>query len=165
MLAKGEDTLEMELARARVEKALSQYEDLQVITFAVDTSTSELAAKALNVAVGQIAKSLCFLGDGEPFLVVSVGDKKMDSKKLAKALNKKKIKFADAQKVFDCTGFLPGGVCPFALQEDIPIYLDQSLWQYEVVYAAAGTSDTAVPIKPQYLLEITKGQLIDATID
>lgn len=74
----------MELAQAREEKVLEKYEYLKVITFNVDTSTSELAALALNVAVGQIAKSLCFLGDGEACLVVSVGDKKMDSKELAK---------------------------------------------------------------------------------
>ena len=151
-------------ALVRVKKAIEKYEDLKIITFETDTSTSELAARALGIATGQIAKSLCFTGDGQPFLVISVGDRKIDTKKLSKQLLMKKIKFADAHTTEQATGFTPGGVCPFALATALPIYLDKSLYKYEVVYAAAGTSNSVLPVTPQKLLEITGARLIEATL-
>ncbi len=152
-----------QLALARVAAALEKYGDLQAITFSVDTSTAELAAQAVGVAVGQIAKSLCFLGDGQPFLVVTVGDRKMDTRKLGKQVGVKKVRFADADTAYAATGFLPGGVCPFALKTSLPVYVDESLFQYDMVYASAGTASSALPITPTRLKEITGGRVVDAT--
>ncbi len=148
----------------RVEKALAQYGNLKAVIFDADTSTSELAAQAVGVTVGQIAKTLCFLGDGQPFLVVTVGDRKIDTKKLGKQVGAKKVRFADAQTAYEATGFPPGGVCPFALKSAVPVYLDDSLFEYDIVYSAAGTANSALPIAPARLQEITGARLVDASI-
>lgn len=145
----------------RVKKFLSQYPDLEIILFDKSTHTAELAAQALGVMPAQIAKTLVFVADGQPVLVVTCGDKKINAKKLAKVLEVKKIRFADAQTVADATGFPPGGVSPIGLISDIPLYLDQSLWDFETVYAAAGTANSALPVSPDRLCKITGAKVID----
>jgi Cys-tRNA(Pro) deacylase len=150
-------------ALERVKQAVAAFGDLAIIEFDADTSTAELAARALGVTAGQIAKSLCFVGDGEPFLVVTAGDRKIDTRKLSKQLGRKKVRFADALTVADATGFHPGGVCPFALKTPLPVYLDESLFQYGIVYAAAGTANTALPVAPGRLREIAGAGLVDAS--
>lgn len=145
----------------RVKQFLSQFPDLEIILFDQSTHTAELAAQALGVLPAQIAKTLVFLADRAPLLVVTCGDKKIDTKKLAKNLSCKKVRFADGQTVVDATGFSPGGVSPIGLITDIPVYLDQSLWEFSIVYAAAGTANSALPISPDRLCEITKAQIIN----
>ncbi|MDR3349242.1 MAG: YbaK/EbsC family protein [Acidaminococcales bacterium] len=151
-----------ESALSRVKQAIAAFGDLEIIEFDADTSTAELAARALGVEAGQIAKSLCFVGDGEPFLVIAAGDRKIDTRKLSRQLGKKKVKFADAFTVADATGFSPGGVCPFALKTPLAVYLDESLFQHAVVYAAAGTANTALPVAPGRLRDITGAGTVDA---
>ena len=145
----------------RVKKFLSPFPDLKIILFDQSTHTSELAAEALGVIPAQIAKTLVFLADAEPLLVVTCGDKKINTKKLGKVVGAKKVRCADAQTVMDATGFPPGGVSPIGLVTEIPLYLDQSLWDYKIVYAAAGTANSALPVSPDRLCEITGAQVID----
>lgn len=145
----------------RVKKFLSQFPDLEIILFDQSTHTADLAAQALGVLPAQIAKTLVFLADAAPLLVVTCGDKKISTKKLAKILSCKKVRFADEQTVADATGFFPGGVSPIGLLTDIPVYLDQSLWDFSIVYAAAGTANSALPVSPDRLCEITKAKIID----
>jgi Cys-tRNA(Pro) deacylase len=145
----------------RVQKVVSQFPDLKVILFDSSTHTAELAAQALSVTPGQIAKTLVFIADGQPLLIVTCGNKKVNTKKMAKVVGARKIKFADAQMVTEITGFPPGGVSPLGLLQVIPIYLDQSLYEYDIVYAAAGTANSALPIIPDRLREITGAQVID----
>lgn len=148
----------------RVQTFVSQFPDLEIILFESSTHTSELAAQALRVTPAQIAKTLVFVADSQPLLVVTCGDKKTDVKKLAKLLDVRKVRFADAQTVLDSTGFPPGGVSPVGLIGDIPLYLDKSLWDYDVVYAAAGTANSALPVSPDRLREITGGKVIDVCL-
>lgn len=145
----------------RVKKFLKQFPDLKIILFEQSTHTAELAAQALGVTPAQIAKTLVFLADAEPLLVVTCGDKKIDAKKLAKVLGVKKVKFADEQTVTDATGFPLGGVSPVGLVNDVPLYLDQSLWNFDIVYTAAGTANSALPVSPARLCEITGAKVID----
>ncbi len=145
----------------RVQKVVSQFPDLKVILFDSSTHTAELAAQALSVTPGQIAKTLVFIADGQPLLIVTCGNEKVNTKKMAKVVGARKIKFADAQMVTEITGFPPGGVSPLGLLQVIPIYLDQSLYEYDIVYAAAGTANSALPIIPDRLREITGAQVID----
>jgi len=145
----------------RVQKFVAAYPDLQIILFDTSTHTSELAAEALGVEVGQIAKTLVFLADGNPVLVVTSGDKKVNTKKLAKVLQAKKVKFASGELVEALTGFSPGGVSPVGLLKELPMYLDISLFRFNVVYAAAGTANSALPVTPRRLQEITKAAVID----
>ncbi|HEX3030960.1 MAG TPA: YbaK/EbsC family protein [Bacillota bacterium] len=133
---------------------------LEVIEFSQSTHTSALAAEALGVTVGQIAKSLLFVGERGRALVVTSGDMRVNAKKL-KALMGGKVKFAEEETVKEVTGFPPGGVCPFALKHPLKVYVDSSLERFPVVYAAAGTPNSAVPVTVQQLLEVTGGELCD----
>ncbi|MEA1960799.1 MAG: YbaK/EbsC family protein [Bacillota bacterium] len=132
--------------------------DLHIIELDANTATAELAAQALGTEVGQIAKSILFKSKQEQYLmVVSAGDVRMDTKVIKKEVGSK-VRMANAEEVLEMTGFQPGGVCPFALQREVGIYLDESLKRYDVVYAAAGTANTALPITFEQLKEITGGK-------
>jgi Cys-tRNA(Pro) deacylase len=145
----------------RVKKFLSNYPDLEIILFDSSTHTSELAAQALGVTPAQIAKTLCFLADGRPVLLTTCGDRRTDVKALARELGVRKIKFADAETVQNETGFPPGGVSPVGILPGVPLYLDRSLWDFDIVYAAAGTANSALPVSPDRLREITGATVID----
>ena len=131
---------------------------LQIIELDQNTSTAYLAAQALGLEVGQIAKSILFKTKNDDyFMVVSAGDVKMDNKAIKETVGQR-ARMANPEEVLMVTGFPIGGVCPFALATEIPIYLDESLLRYDVVYAAAGTANTALPITFQQLQDITGGQ-------
>ena len=151
-------------ALERVKKAIEPYPDLKIILFDESTHTSELAAKAVGVEVAQIAKTLVFLADGRAVLVVTCGDRKIDTRKLGRELGAKKVRFADAQTVFQATGFAPGGVCPFAISGSVELFLDKSLYEYDLVYAAAGTPNSALPVAPERLREIIGARLVDVAV-
>ena len=154
----------MTAALEKVKRALAPYPDLQIVLFDESTHTSELAAAAVGVAVAQIAKTLMFLADGEPVVVVACGGRKIDAKKLGRAVGAKKVKFADADSVVRVTGFEPGGVCPFGLEPSVRICLDRGLYDYDVVYAAAGTANSALPVAPERLREIIGAQVVDVAL-
>ncbi|SDL03768.1 YbaK/EbsC family protein [Natronincola ferrireducens] len=135
--------------------------ELEVIEFQEGTTkTAAMAAEQLGVTVGQIAKSILFLAQGEPALVVTSGDIKVNASALKKVLGAKP-KLAKQEECIAITGFPPGGVCPFALKTSIRILIDKSMERFEVVYAAAGTANTAVPITVEELLMVTQGELVD----
>ena len=148
---------------AKVKEFLEEQQgNIKVIEIDADTHTSELAASALGVEVAQIAKSLVFFIKDKPVMVVTCGDQRVDSKKLKKFLGLTgKVSMAKPDATKDLTGFPPGGVCPFALKEIIDILVDESLARYSVVYAAAGTPHSLVPITIQQLEEITGGKIGD----
>ncbi|QGU00191.1 Hypothetical protein SYNTR_1597 [Candidatus Syntrophocurvum alkaliphilum] len=129
--------------------------NLKIIELDADTSTSELAAQALGTEVGQIAKSILFKTKKDDFLmIVAAGDVKLDFKAI-KDLAGARIRMANSDEVKEVTGYDIGGVCPFALNIPVKIYIDESLTKYDVVYAAAGTANTALPITFNQLLNIT----------
>ncbi len=134
---------------------------LKVIELKESTRTCELAAAALGVEVGQIAKTLLFLADGRPVLVVASGDIRVKSSKLKKHLGAAKIRLAEPQEVLDITGYAVGGVCPLALPRPIPVILDKSLRRFPVVYAAAGTPNSALPLSAEQLEIVTAGEWAD----
>ncbi|AOY78370.1 YbaK/EbsC family protein [Clostridium formicaceticum] len=135
--------------------------ELKVIEFEEgSTKTAQMAADQLGVTVGKIAKSILFLAQGQPTLVVTSGDVKVHTNALKKILGAKP-KMAKAEECIELTGFPPGGVCPFALKAPIKILIDKSMERFDVVYAAAGTANTAVPITVEELLIITQGELVD----
>lgn len=131
--------------------------ELSIIEFDADTSTSFLAAQALGTEVSRIAKSIVFKTRKEEYImIVSAGDVRIDTKAV-KELVGSKVRMANAEEVLEVTGYQPGGVCPFALKTDIPIYLDESLKRFDVVYTAAGTANSALPITFEQLQFITNG--------
>lgn len=128
------------------------------------TPTAETAAQKIGVPVGQIAKSILFKGKDDNFrLVVAAGDCRINSGQLKRATGFKH-RMATADETLAVTGFLPGGVCPFGLEvTEIEVLIDSSLYAYEVVYPAAGTDATGVPLSPHYLKEITRGKTVSVT--
>ena len=134
--------------------------DIPIIELDVSTATVELAAQAHGVEPGRIAKTLAFrLGDGRVVLLVASGDRRIDNRKFKDAFGKGKMLPAD--EVVALTGHPVGGVCPFGLAQPLPIYLDVSLQQYDVVLPAAGAVHSAVRITPAQLAEVTGGEWVD----
>ena len=105
----------------------------------------ELAAAALNCEPGRIAKTLSFLVGEQPILIVSAGDVKIDNAKY-KATFGKKAKMLTQEQVTDLIGHAVGGVCPFAINPGVDVYLDASLKKYETVFPACGSSNSAIEL-------------------
>lgn len=122
------------------------------------TPTAATAAEKIGVTVGEIAKSMVMKGkDGTYRMFVLAGDKRVSSKKV-KELTGVKHSMCSKEETAKITGFRPGGVCPFGIDgENIEIYIDSSLEQYDTVYPAAGTDSSGVPVTFRQLLEITGG--------
>ena len=137
--------------------------DIAIIELETSTATVALAAEAHGVEPGRIAKTLAFrLNDGRAVLLVARGDARIDHRKFKAALGKGKMMGAD--EVVALTGHPVGGVCPFGLAEPIPVYLDQSLRDFDEVLPAAGAIHSAVRISPDRLAELTDGQWVDACL-
>ena len=107
------------------------------------SATVEAAAEALGVEPGMIAKTLSFLVDEKPVLILAEGTARIDNKKF-KGTFHTKAKMIPWDDVEALTGHAPGGVCPFGVHEGTPVWLDESLKKYETVYPAAGTDHSAV---------------------
>jgi prolyl-tRNA editing enzyme YbaK/EbsC (Cys-tRNA(Pro) deacylase) len=129
------------------------------------TATSVLAAQKLGVTVGQIAKSLLFLGkDGKYCMVVCPGDRRVSSGKLKAAMGSKS-RMARADEALAATGFGPGGVCPFGIDPSIRVLVDRSLSAYDTVYPAAGTDSSGVPMTFDQLVAATGGTVAELLSD
>lgn len=117
--------------------------------------TVEHAAMRLHCTEAEIAKTLSFMVDEKPVIVVMAGDTRVNSSKF-KALFHTKPSMVPREKVEELIGFKPGGVCPFALPEGIPIYLDVSMKRFEYVHPAAGDEFTSAKLAPFELEKITE---------
>lgn len=129
-----------EKARAALEKA--GFAD-RITLFDVDTATVALAARAVGVEEARIAKTLAFDQDGKTVLIVAAGDAKIDNRKY-KDTFKTKAKMLSHEDTAQRTGHAVGGVCPFGVDSSVEVFLDESLRRFDVVYPAAGTSNSAV---------------------
>ena len=118
------------------------YED-RIQEFSVSSATVELAAQAVGCEPARIAKTLSFAVDGGCVLIVCAGDTKIDNTKF-KAQFHTKAKMLTHQEAHERIGHDVGGVCPFALPEDVKVYLDVSMKRFETVFPAAGSSNSAV---------------------
>ena len=137
--------------------------DMPIVELDSITSTVALAAEAHGVEPGRIAKTLAFkLADGKVFLLVASGDARIDNSKFKTAFGKGKMLALD--QVEALTGHPVGGVCPFGLATDLPVFLDRSLLAFDEVLPAAGSVNSALRISPQLMAELTQGQWVDACI-
>jgi prolyl-tRNA editing enzyme YbaK/EbsC (Cys-tRNA(Pro) deacylase) len=127
------------------------------------TRTSQEAAAALGVAAGQIAKSLVFLADGVPVMVVASGADRVDTSRLAGHLGVRRISRADAARVKEATGYSIGGVSPAGLDGRLRVVVDRALAPFDVVWAAAGTPNSVFPTSFAELLFITGGEEADVS--
>ena len=111
----------------------------------LSSATVELAAEALNCEGQRIAKSLSFKVDDTPILVISAGDAKIDNAKY-KSYFKSKAKMLSPDEVKDFIGHEIGGVCPFAINKGVKVYLDESLKCFNTVFPACGSSNSAIEL-------------------
>jgi len=139
--------------------------DIRIQTFEASTSTAQHAANAVGTELGAIVKTMCFTVDSRPMLVLTPGDRQVDDRKLAAiyGVGRKKVRMADASTTLRVTGFAPGGVSPVGHGQEMPILIDSSFQRFELVYAAAGSSNTIFPIPLATLIQITGGQVVDVT--
>ena len=137
--------------------------DIRVVEFGASTATAEHAADAAGCALGAIVKSLLFLIDGNPTLVLVAGDRMADQRKLAAhfGIGKKKVRLADSETVRNVTGYDIGGVPPVGHDTRLPVLIDESLARFDTVWAAAGTGNAVFPIPFVRLLQISAGQVIE----
>ena len=130
----------------RVKQYFAKYKmEDRVLEFDVSSATVELAAAALGCEPGRIAKTLSFQVGDQPILIVSAGDVKIDNSKY-KATFGKKAKMLTSDQVVDLIGHAIGGVCPFAVNEGVTIYLDASLRKYQTVFPACGSNNSAIEL-------------------
>lgn len=134
---------------------------VEIREFPEGTGTAEQAAAAVGTSVGQIVKSLVFLADGKPVLVLTSGANRVDLIKLAGACGAHAARRADADTVRRVTGFVIGGVPPLGHAQPLDVLIDRDLLQYEVVYAAAGTSQAVFAVNPRVLQVVTSGVIAD----
>ena len=130
-----------------IEKVRAYFQPLgiadRIQEFSVSSATVELAAVAVGVEGARIAKSLSFKVEDKPIIIVVAGDAKVDNSRY-KAQFHTKAKMLTHEEAHEWIGHDVGGVCPFALPEDVKVYLDVSLKRFETVFPAAGSSNSAV---------------------
>jgi Cys-tRNA(Pro) deacylase len=146
----------------RVRAALADREaHVEIIEFPESTRTAAEAARAVGSTVGQIVKSLVFVADDRPVLVLASGANRVDLTKLARLAGAARVVKATADTTRAVTGFSIGGVPPVGHLTVLPVFLDETLLQHPVVYAAAGTPHAVFAIDPRALVRATGGVVGD----
>ena len=149
----------------RVQDALNRHGvSCEVVELPGSTRTSQEAAQAVGCRVEQIAKSLVFQGrtTKRPVLVVASGANRVNEKKLRDLLCEP-VRRADADFVREQTGFAIGGVPPTGLSKPMEIFIDEDLFKYEEIWAAAGTPHAVFKLTAADLLKITQGTVVAIT--
>ena len=118
--------------------------------FEESSATVKLAAKALNCEPKRIAKTLSFKIDDKSILIVVAGDAKIDNSKYKAQFNKK-AKMLTYEEVLELIGHPVGGVCPFAINDGVEVYLDKSLKRFKTVYPACGSANSAIELSIEEL--------------
>lgn len=129
--------------------------DGRILEFDVSSATVELAAKVLNCEGARIAKSISFMKNDEPILVVTAGDMKIDNAKYKKKFGVK-AKMLTPDEAAKLIGHAVGGVCPFAVNDGVKVYLDESLKRFDTVFPACGSSNSAIEVTVAELEKLSK---------
>ena len=134
--------------------------DIEIIEAHDSTATVLEAAATLGVEPGRIAKTLAIRVQGEVLLLVTRGDARLDNAK-TKAAFGGRPRMLGPDETLELTGHPVGGVCPFGVATNLPIYLDVSLKTFDEVFPAAGSRTSSVRVKPQRLAEAVRGRWTD----
>ena len=131
--------------------------------FEVSSATVQLAAQALNCEPCRIAKTLSFMVQDAPILIVAAGDAKIDNSKFKAQFNVK-AKMLSPDEAENLIGHAVGGVCPFGINEGVTVYLDESLKRFDTVFPACGSSNSAIQLTIPELEEYSSfAQWIDVS--
>ena len=144
-----------------IEKVREYFKEIgiedRILEFDVSSATVELAAQALGCEGKRIAKSLSFLVDGKAIIIVTAGDGKIDNPKY-KAEFHTKAKMLSPDQVDELIGHSIGGVCPFGINPDVRVFLDESLKRFETVFPACGSSNSAIELDCDTLFQYSRAK-------
>ena len=144
------------MSQERAEKYLESRGFLDhVIRLEASTATVAEAADALGVEPGMIAKTMSFLLDDQPILILTEGTARVENRKYKDTFHIK-AKMIPFEEVEQWIGHAPGGVCPFGINDGVKVYLDESLRRFETVYPAAGDAHSAVKLTIPELEEVAE---------
>ena len=132
--------------------------EVKVQRLDASTRTVADAAEAVGCAESEIAKSIVFVADGEPVVCVASGRHRVDTEKVAEALDVAEVRQAQAEEVRAATGFAIGGVPPFG--HDLPVLFDEELLGHDRVWAAAGDSHSLFCVDPRELAGCIKARVV-----
>ena len=134
--------------------------DLRLIEVEDTTATVETAAKALGVEPGRIAKTLAVRAGDHLFLLCTRGDARLDNRKSKDEFGARP-RMLGPEETLEVSGHPVGGVCPFGLATDVPVYLDTSLKAFDVVYPAGGSLNTSVEVPTERLFDLVGKRWVD----
>jgi prolyl-tRNA editing enzyme YbaK/EbsC (Cys-tRNA(Pro) deacylase) len=137
--------------------------EVEVRSFPEPTRTTAQAAEAVGCQEAQIAKSLVFVADGEPVVVVTSGGHRVDVEKLCEAADCAEARQASPEEVRSATGYAIGGVPP--LGHELPVYFDESLLEHEKIWAAGGDGNTVFEVEPRALADRIGATVIPVSED
>ena len=144
-----------------IEKGRAYFRSLgmeeRVIEFTVSSATVELAAQALGVEGARIAKTLSFKTPEGCMLILAAGDARIDNHKFKDKFHMK-AKMLSADEVLELVGHPVGGVCPFGIDENIPVYLDVSLQRFVTVFPAVGSASSAIELNLDELYRFSRAR-------
>jgi Cys-tRNA(Pro) deacylase len=134
-----------------------------LIPLSVPTPTVETAAEAIGTTPDRIVKSLLFLIDERPVLVISSGTDRIERRNLAKHFHvgRTRVKLADAGTVLSITGYEVGAVPPFGHKQQLDVILERRVFQQPVVYAGGGSIESLLEIAPEEILRVTHATVLD----
>ena len=136
--------------------------DIEVRRYPDGTRTAADAAAAVGCKIDQIVKSLVFMADVRPILILCSGARRVDEEKLAEYIGTE-IRIAGASEVRAATGYAIGGTPPLGHTVPLKTVVDPHLMEFEEIWAAAGTPDSVFPIQPKELVKATSGAVVAVT--
>ena len=136
--------------------------DIEVQRYPDGTRTAADAAAAVGCKIDQLVKSLVFMADVRPILILCSGARRVDEEKLAEYIGTE-IRIAGASEVRAATGYAIGGTPPLGHTVPLKTVVDPHLMEFEEIWAAAGTPDSVFPIKPKELVKATSGAVVAVT--
>lgn len=134
--------------------------DLRLIEVEASTATVETAAMALGVEPGRIAKTLAVRAGEQLFLLCTRGNARLDNRKCKDEFGSRP-RMLGPEETFEVTGHPVGGVCPFGLEQPLPVYLDVTLKAFDVVYPAGGSLNTSVEVPTERLFDLVAERWVD----
>jgi prolyl-tRNA editing enzyme YbaK/EbsC (Cys-tRNA(Pro) deacylase) len=131
-----------------------------VTTFEASTHTAQEAADAVGCELGQIVKTLFFMAEGRPTMVLAAGDRQVDTALLAPILGvgRKRLKMGSPEEVIEHSGFAVGGVSPVGWPRPVDTLVDDSLKRFDTIWAAAGAANAVFPAELNALVAAIRGQ-------
>jgi Cys-tRNA(Pro) deacylase len=139
----------------------------KIIKLNVPTPTVETAAEAVGTTPDRIVKSLLFLIEEQPTLVITPGTDRVDRKKIAQhfGVSRKRVKLADPQTVLEVTGYEVGAVPPFGHLREISVILEERIFRQDFVYAGGGSKEALLEVKPEDIARVTGAAVLNLQMD